>query len=115
MQQKSVSSDRRSSQAAPTDDSVEPMHRGARAEVDDSPDGPRQPSSTRGALQSERGPTNPGGTAGEHSGQKPERNADRGDDEAPETPTDEPSPIPVQDPPSGDRARPPLTVRGGRP
>jgi hypothetical protein len=34
MQQKSVSSDRRSSQAAPTDDSVEPMHRGARAEPD---------------------------------------------------------------------------------
>jgi hypothetical protein len=114
MQQKSVSSDRHSSQAAPTDDSVEPMHRGARAEVDDSPDGPRQPPSARGARQSEHGPTNPGGTASEHSGQKPERNAGRGDDEAPETPTDEPSPIPVQDPPSGDRARPPLTVRRGR-
>jgi hypothetical protein len=72
-------------------------------------------SSARGALQREHGPTNPSGTDGEHSGQKPGRNADRGDDEAPETPTDEPSPIPVQDPPSGDRARPPLTVRGGRP
>jgi hypothetical protein len=96
MQQKSVSSDRRSSQAAPTDDSVEPMHRGARAEVDDSSDGQRQPSSARGALQGEHDPTNPGGTDGEHSGQKPERNADREDDEAPETPTDEPSPIPAQ-------------------
>ena len=30
------------------------------------------------------------------------------DDEAPETPTDEPEPIPVQDPPVEDR--PPMTV-----
>ena len=43
--------------------------------------------------------------------QKPEPDEDRGDeDEAPETPTDEPSPIPVQDPPSDDRPRPPMTV-----
>ena len=43
--------------------------------------------------------------------QKPESDEDRGDeDEAPETPTDEPSPIPVQDPPSDDRPRPPMTV-----
>jgi hypothetical protein len=65
MEQKSVS------------DSVEPMHRGARAEVDDSADGPRQQASARGALESEHGPTNAGGTAGEHSGQKPEPVAPR--------------------------------------
>jgi hypothetical protein len=42
---------------------------------------------------------------------RPESDEDRGDeDEAPETPTDEPSPIPVQDPPSDDRPRPPMTV-----
>jgi hypothetical protein len=36
---------------------------------------------------------------------------DRDDeDEAPETPTDEPPPVPVLDPPSDDRPRPPLTV-----
>src|ERR1035437_10916073 len=99
MQQKSVSSDRRSSQAAPTDDSVEPMHRGARAGVDDSPDGQRQPSGARGALQSEHGPTNSGGTDGEHSGQKPERNADRGDDEAPETPAEEAAPTSLHEHP----------------
>ncbi len=34
----------------------------------------------------------------------------RDDDEAPTTPTDEPSPVPVQDPPSDERPRPPLTV-----
>ena len=43
---------------------------------------------------------------------KPESDEDLNDeDEAPETPTDEPSPIPVQDPPSDDRPRPPMTVR----
>jgi Family of unknown function (DUF6496) len=36
----------------------------------------------------------------------------RGDDDgAPETPTDEPPPVPVRDPPSDDRPRPPLTVK----
>ena len=34
-------------------------------------------------------------------------------DEAPETPTDEPQPAPVLDPPA-EPGRPPLTVRGGR-
>jgi hypothetical protein len=34
----------------------------------------------------------------------------RDDDEAPTTPTDEPAPVPVQDPPSDERPRPPLTV-----
>ena len=43
--------------------------------------------------------------------QTPDKDEDRGDDnKAPETPTDEPSPIPVQDPPSDDRPRPPMTV-----
>ena len=40
----------------------------------------------------------------------PESDDDRDDGEAPETPTDEPMPIPVLDPPSDDRPRPPMTV-----
>jgi len=91
MQERSISSDRQSD-PAPAEDSVEPMHRGARVEVDDS-----------------------GGATGEHSGQTPDRQADAGDDEAPVTPTDEPTPIPVQDPPSNDHHRSPLTVDGDRP
>ena len=48
---------------------------------------------------------------GEHPGKTPPRDDDeRDDDEAPTTPTDEPAPIPVQDPPSEERPRPPLTV-----
>ena len=53
------------------------MHRGATAEADDFADGRRQPDSERGASESERGePATPGGTTGEHSGQKP-TNADK--------------------------------------
>jgi hypothetical protein len=33
------------------------------------------------------------------------------DNEAPETPTDEPAPVPIRDPPSHDAPKPPLTVR----
>ena len=91
MQEKRISSDRQSD-PAPPDDSVEPMHRGARVEVDDSSE-----------------------AAGEHSGQTPDRPADDGADDAPVTPTDEPSPIPVQDPPKDDHPRSPLTVHGDRP
>ena len=43
-------------------------------------------------------------------GKTPPRDDDRDDDEAPATPTDEPAPIPVQDPPSDERPHPPLTV-----
>ncbi len=32
------------------------------------------------------------------------------EDEAPETPTDEPEPVPIQDPPSEDAPAPPMTV-----
>jgi hypothetical protein len=42
---------------------------------------------------------------------KPEGDDDKyDDDEAPTTPTDEPEPIPVQDPPPDERPHPPLTV-----
>ena len=33
------------------------------------------------------------------------------DNDAPETPTDEPAPVPIRDPPSHDAPKPPLTVR----
>lgn len=48
-------------------------------------------------------------SSGERPGKTPPREDER-DDEAPATPTDEPAPIPVQDPPSDERPRPPLTV-----
>jgi hypothetical protein len=43
---------------------------------------------------------------------KPDRGGDdeHDDDEAPTTPTDEPEPIPVLDPPPDERPHPPLTV-----
>jgi hypothetical protein len=72
----------------PQEDSVEPMSRGARAEVDDFSSGPRQPRSERGPLESERSSTSLGGTTGEHSGEQEEPTADaRGsaDAEAPGT------------------------------
>jgi hypothetical protein len=48
---------------------------------------------------------------GEHPGKTPAHDDERDDeDDAPTTPTDEPPPIPVQDPPSDERPRPPLTV-----
>ena len=37
-------------------------------------------------------------------------NIDDLEDEAPVTPTDEPPPVPVRDPPSDERPKPPLTV-----
>jgi len=49
-------------------------------------------------------------SSGEHPGKTPPHDDDRDDDEAPTTPTNEPAPIPVQDPPSDERPRPPLTV-----
>ena len=70
-----------------------------------------RPRGERGARQRELGPEKPGGT-GEHPGKKPERNVDREDDKAPETPTDEPEPIAIEDPPTDDRPRSPLTVHG---
>jgi hypothetical protein len=47
-------------------------------------------------------------------GRRPEHNDDNydEDEEAPTTPTDEPSPIPVRDPPPDERPHPPLTVNG---
>jgi hypothetical protein len=41
---------------------------------------------------------------------RPDEDDDEPDDRAPETPTDEPAPIPIQDPPPGDGATEPLTV-----
>src|SRR3954453_11882470 len=80
-----------------------------------SSDNPRESSDSGGPDERDHGVINPGNTVGEHSGQQPEGNVDDDDDEeAPETPTDEPSPIPVQDPPVGDRAPPPMTVVGYR-
>lgn len=65
----------------------------------------------RMATRRESGSKKPGAPSGEHSDQKPEHgDGRRDDDEAPATPTDEPSPIPVLDPPSDERPRPPLTV-----
>ena len=57
-------------------------------------------------------PARPSGPVGEHSGQKTPnpREHDHSDDEAPTTPLDEPSPVPVREPPPGDRDRPPMTV-----
>ncbi len=53
-------------------DQVEPMHDGAKAEADDFSDGRRETDSERGPSESEHEqPANPGGTTGEHSGQKP--------------------------------------------
>ena len=40
----------------------------------------------------------------------PDNDDDHDEDEAPTTPTDEPPPIPVLDPPSEDRPHPPMTV-----
>jgi hypothetical protein len=59
----------------PQEDSVEVMHKGARAEVDDFPAGPREEDSPRGPQLSDRPVADPGGTAGEHSGQKKSRPA----------------------------------------
>jgi hypothetical protein len=44
------------------------------------------------------------------SAPNPDNDDDHDDDEAPATPTDEPPPIPVLDPPSEDRPHPPMTV-----
>lgn len=52
-------------------DQVEKMHTGARAEVDDFPDETRETDSARGPEASEHPAGDPGGTSGEHSGQKP--------------------------------------------
>jgi hypothetical protein len=38
------------------------------------------------------------------------RLGDDEDDEAPETPTDEPEPVPIEDPPADDTAPPPMSV-----
>ena len=54
-------------------DQVEKMHSGARAEVDDFPDEMREADSARGPEASEHPADDPGGTSGEHSGQKPTR------------------------------------------
>jgi hypothetical protein len=57
----------------PTPTEQNPSRRPTRSEVDDSPRNPRQPSSKRGGFESDRGADDPGGTAGEHSGQKQEK------------------------------------------
>jgi hypothetical protein len=90
----------------PQSDQVEPMHRGSRADVDDYPGETRERDSARGTSGSERGAAEPGGPAGEHSGQK-----DGEDDDAPETPLDEPMPLPIADPPPEERPKPPLVVK----
>ena len=59
------------SQAAQRPDQVEKMHPGSRAEVDDFPDETREGDSARGPEASEHPAEDPGGTSGEHSGQKP--------------------------------------------
>src|SRR5262245_14525329 len=46
----------------------------ARAEVDDFADGPRESGSNRGGFITEHSDANPGGTTGEHSGQRLSRN-----------------------------------------
>jgi hypothetical protein len=43
----------------------------------------------------------------------PEQPDDPDNNEAPETPTDEPPPVPIRDPPSDDTPKPPLTVAVG--
>jgi hypothetical protein len=92
----------------PPSDQVEPMHRGSRADVDDYPGEARERDSARGPSGTERGSAEVGGPAGEHSGQK---DGEDDDDEAPETPLDEPAPLPITDPPADERPQPPLVVK----
>ena len=62
----------------------------------------RQPKKTAGDRRPNQTPSDP----------TPGRETDHDDDDsAPVTPTDEPPPIPVLDPPSDERPRPPLTVQ----
>jgi hypothetical protein len=98
-------------------DQVEPMHRGAKAETDEY-GSRREHDSGRGAPGVEPAmPGEPGGISGEHSGQQTSAgpvepgHPDDDDDEAPETPTDEPMPQPIVDPPPDDRPRPPMVAR----
>jgi len=98
-------------------DQVEPMHPGAKAEADEYADERRVKDSSRGAPATEsEAPSAPGGATGEHSGQRtsagpvpPESPDD--DEKAPVTPTDEPMPPPIQDPPPDDRPRAPMVTR----
>lgn len=60
-------------QEAQRPDQVEKMHPGSRAEVDDFADAMREEDSARGPEASEHPAEDPGGTSGEHSGQKPSR------------------------------------------
>jgi hypothetical protein len=92
----------------PPSDQVEPMHRGSRADVDDYPGEARQRDSARGTSGSERGAAEPGGPTGEHSGQN---DGEDDDDEAPETPLDEPAPLPITDPPPDETPQPPFVVK----
>jgi hypothetical protein len=53
------------------EEQVQPSRRPpTRSEVDDFAEGPREHGSNRGGFVSEHSDANPGGTAGEHSGQR---------------------------------------------
>jgi hypothetical protein len=95
--------------------------RTTRAEVDEFAPGPRLPDGGRGGFETAHSDASPGGTSGEHSGQRlPPRGThaleagdDEGggdEDEAPETPLDEPPPVPIVDPPSDATPAPPMSA-----
>jgi hypothetical protein len=84
--------------------------RTTRSEVDEFAPGPRLPGSGRGGFDTAHGNANPGGTSGEHSGQVLANPEGEEDEEAPETPTDEPPPVPIVDPPADATPPPPLTT-----
>lgn len=63
--------DRRHNRDEEQDHSTAEPRRNTRSEVDDYAPGPREEDSERGPLQTEHSEANPGGTHGEHSGQRP--------------------------------------------